>query len=49
MVEAAAATAARHPVERFVICADPGYHALGLYESLGFRAVEHVAAALLRE
>jgi ribosomal protein S18 acetylase RimI-like enzyme len=33
--------------ERLVICADPGYHALGLYESLGFRAVERVAGVML--
>jgi hypothetical protein len=25
-----------------VIVADPGYHALGLYESLGFERAEHV-------
>jgi ribosomal protein S18 acetylase RimI-like enzyme len=49
VVEAAHTTAARHPVEHFVICADPDYHALGLYESLGFVAVERVAGVLLRE
>ena len=32
-----------------MICADPDYHALGLYESLGFVAVERVAGVLLRE
>lgn len=40
--------AARHATEsfgaeRFVIVADPGYHALGLYESLGFERRERVA------
>ena len=48
VVEAAQRTAAAQPVEHFVICADPDYHALGLYESLGFRAVERVTGALLR-
>ena len=28
--------------ERLVIAADAGYHALGLYESLGFERREHV-------
>ena len=31
-----------HGAERFVIVADPGYHALGLYESLGFERRENV-------
>jgi ribosomal protein S18 acetylase RimI-like enzyme len=43
VVDAAQMAAERHGAERLVICADPDYHALGLYESLGFRAVEHVA------
>ncbi len=34
--------------ERLVICADPDYHALGLYESLGFRRAEHVAGVCLQ-
>ncbi len=43
LVVAAARHATRHHgAERFVIAADPGYHALGLYESLGFEAVERV-------
>jgi len=42
VVEAARRAAARHGADRFVIVADPGYHALGLYESLGFRRREHV-------
>ena len=34
--------------QRLVICADPEYHALGLYESLGFRRAEHVAGVCLQ-
>ncbi len=41
--EAAAEVARRWPVERFVIGADPEYHALGIYESLGFVRVEQVS------
>jgi ribosomal protein S18 acetylase RimI-like enzyme len=33
--------------ERFVIVAEAGYHALGLYESLGFERREQVAGAWL--
>jgi ribosomal protein S18 acetylase RimI-like enzyme len=36
VVEAARRSAAAYGAERFVIAADAGYHALGLYESLGF-------------
>jgi len=32
---------------RFVIVADAGYHALGLYESLGFERTEHVSGVCL--
>jgi ribosomal protein S18 acetylase RimI-like enzyme len=46
-VEAARRTAELRPIDHFVICADPGYHALGLYESLGFVRAEEVAAVLL--
>jgi ribosomal protein S18 acetylase RimI-like enzyme len=42
VVEAAHRSAERYGAERFVIAADPGYHALGLYESLGFERAEHV-------
>jgi ribosomal protein S18 acetylase RimI-like enzyme len=42
VVEAAHRTAETYGAERFVIVADAGYHALGLYESLGFSRVEHV-------
>jgi ribosomal protein S18 acetylase RimI-like enzyme len=40
--EAARHTAGEWPVESFVIAADLDYHALGIYESLGFRRVEQV-------
>jgi ribosomal protein S18 acetylase RimI-like enzyme len=42
IVDAAEHSVAVHGTERFVIVADAGYHALGLYESLGFRRGEHV-------
>jgi ribosomal protein S18 acetylase RimI-like enzyme len=42
LVEAARASAERHDARRLVIGADPNYHALGLYESLGFRRRERV-------
>ena len=44
LVEAAQRSAELHGAERFVIVADIGYHALGLYESLGFERREHVMA-----
>lgn len=34
--------------QRVVICANPEYHALGLYESLGFRRAERVAGVCLQ-
>lgn len=43
---AAQDTLARRPADHFVIAADPGYHALGLYESLGFDRLEEVVGAL---
>jgi len=43
VVEAAVRSAERFGAERFVIVADLHYHALGLYESLGFRRRERVA------
>ncbi len=42
VVEAARRSVEEHGAERFVIVADVGYHALGLYESLGFERREHV-------
>jgi ribosomal protein S18 acetylase RimI-like enzyme len=42
LVEAARNAADAHGAERFVIAADANYHALGLYESLGFARHERV-------
>jgi ribosomal protein S18 acetylase RimI-like enzyme len=42
IVEAVRRTAGQHGARRFVIAAEPGYHALGLYESLGFLEQERV-------
>ena len=42
VVDAARRSVEVHGAERFVIVADPGYHALGLYESLGFEPAERV-------
>jgi ribosomal protein S18 acetylase RimI-like enzyme len=42
VVDAARHSASAHGAEQFVIVADLGYHALGLYESLGFARAEHV-------
>ena len=43
VVEAAHRATEVHGARRFVVAADPGYHALGLYESLGFKRSERVA------
>ena len=48
LVVEAARDAERRGAQRLVICADPGYHALGLYESLGFRPVESAAGVCLQ-
>jgi len=45
LVEAAAHAAETYGADRFVIVADAGYHALGLYESLGFERAEDVRSA----
>ncbi len=42
VVEAAGHAAETHGARRFVIVAEAGYHALGLYESLGFERAERV-------
>lgn len=42
VVEAAHRTAEQYGAQRFVIAADASYHALGLYESLGFQRLERV-------
>ena len=47
LVEACRRSEHDHSIERFVIAADAGYHTLGLYESLGFEAVEQVAGVCL--
>lgn len=47
LVEACRHSERRYGVERFVIAADVDYHARGLYESLGFEAVERVACVCL--
>jgi ribosomal protein S18 acetylase RimI-like enzyme len=47
VVEAARLSSAAFGTDHFVIAAEIGYHALGLYESLGFRRRERVAGALL--
>ena len=48
VVEAAHHAASRWRAEQLVIAADPGYHALGLYESLGFRQQERVCGVYRR-
>jgi ribosomal protein S18 acetylase RimI-like enzyme len=47
VVEAARHSAEAHRAERFVIVADANYHALGLYESLGFDRREHAFGVCL--
>lgn len=47
VVEAARHSAEAYGAERFVLVADPGYHALGLYESLGFEQRERVVGVCL--
>jgi ribosomal protein S18 acetylase RimI-like enzyme len=47
VVEAAHHAADRHGARQLVIGADPGYHALGIYESLGFVPVETVGGVCL--
>jgi ribosomal protein S18 acetylase RimI-like enzyme len=48
LVVEAAGRAANRGVRRFVIAAEPDYHALGLYESLGFQRAERVAGVCRR-
>ncbi|MGZ4187392.1 MAG: GNAT family N-acetyltransferase [Solirubrobacteraceae bacterium] len=48
LVVEAAHRAAERGVSHFVIAAEPDYHALGLYESLGFQRVERVAGVCRR-
>jgi ribosomal protein S18 acetylase RimI-like enzyme len=44
--DAAQHAAAHHAVRRFVMAADPNYHAIGIYESLGFTRAESVCGAM---
>ena len=48
VAEAAHDAAVRHGAQTLVIAADPQYHALGIYESLGFRPVERVNGVCLQ-
>lgn len=48
VAEAAQHAARVHGARRLVIAADPGYHALAIYESLGFERAEEVVGALLK-
>lgn len=48
LVEAARHATRHRRAEHFVIAADPDYHALGLYESLGFRRQERVSGVIMR-
>lgn len=43
IVDAARDAAAHHGARTLVIVADPGYHALGIYTSVGFTAAEEMA------
>jgi ribosomal protein S18 acetylase RimI-like enzyme len=45
VVDAAHDAASRHGLAHLVIAADAGYHALGIYESLGFRRQERLCGA----
>jgi ribosomal protein S18 acetylase RimI-like enzyme len=47
VVEAASRAREDYGAERFVIAAHPDYHALGLYESLGFERTERVLGVCL--
>ena len=47
VAEAARIAADDHGAEQLVIVADAGYHALGIYESLGFERREHCFGACL--
>jgi ribosomal protein S18 acetylase RimI-like enzyme len=48
LVDAARHSAQQYGTARFVIVADAHYHALSLYESLGFQPTEHVHGTSLR-
>lgn len=44
--EAARDACSKHGIDHFVIAADPDYHAIGIYEGLGFERVELVVGAM---
>lgn len=46
VVEAARDALSKHPIDHFVIAADPDYHAIGIYEGVGFERVELVVGAM---
>ena len=46
VVDAARDAMAKHPIDNFVIAADPDYHAIGIYEGVGFERVELVVGAV---
>ncbi|MDE3132035.1 MAG: GNAT family N-acetyltransferase [Acidobacteriota bacterium] len=46
VVDAARDALSHHEIEHFVIAADPDYHALGIYEGLGFERAELVVGAM---
>ncbi len=46
VADAAAHAASHHAINHFVIAADPDYHAIGIYEGLGFERSELVVGAL---
>lgn len=46
VVDAARDAMSKHPIDNFVIAADPDYHAIGIYEGLGFERVELVVGAM---
>ena len=46
VADAAAHAASHHPIDHFVMAADPAYHAIGIYESVGFERKELVVGAM---
>jgi ribosomal protein S18 acetylase RimI-like enzyme len=46
VLDAARDTCVKHRIDHFVIAADPDYHAIGIYEGLGFARVELVVGAM---
>jgi len=46
VADAATDAASRHAIDHFVMAADPAYHAIGIYESVGFERRELVVGAM---